>query len=488
VHRVTSAFADLIQRVASLRPRRGKPWFADIRSWPVLELPHWVIGFIGVVVLADVVSWGVAASRFQFHVHDVELFAALLLCVAATVELTRRVGENHGFVKDVYAIWELPVAILLPLAYAPVLPVIRFALTQWRIQRVPVHRRMLSAAALGLSYLAAGLVFRALAGSAHGLVAGPDGDAMTWMIFVAIGALTTWLVNQSLVLTAIKGSNPAVNLREEQFAREPIYNDLTEFCVAVLVTFCLAYSIVAVVFAFPFVSLLQRSLRHTRLLRDSQVDSKTGLLNAATWERRASAEVTRAVRTRTPLAVAMMDIDHFKLINDTYGHLIGDQIIKEIARTLNTLLRDYDIAGRFGGEEFSLLLPHTRAVDALRIAERVRANVADLWITVPGAASGERVHATVSIGVAALDSGSERQLPDLLAAADAALYRAKGGGRDQVQMISTTRGLSAVSTSGIGAAAEDRQEAPSVFQRMRSSLFRDNRPAALRHLGYLTCH
>jgi diguanylate cyclase (GGDEF)-like protein len=224
------------------------------------------------------------------------------------------------------------------------------------------------------------------------------------------------------------------------------------------------------------------------LLRDSQVDSKTGLLNAATWERRASAEVTRAVRTRTPLAVAMMDIDHFKLINDTYGHLAGDQIIKEIARTLSTLLRDYDVAGRFGGEEFSLLLPHTRAVDALRIAERVRASIAGLRVAAPGAAASERVHATVSIGVAALDSGSERKLPDLVAAADAALYRAKAGGRDQVQMISTTRGLSAVSTSGIGTAAEDHQEAPSVFQRIRSSLYRDTRPAVPRRPGHLIRH
>ena len=477
MHRVRLVLAGLAQRALGAWPLRGKPSFLDAKRWPVLELPRWLVGFIGVVVLADAVAWGVAASHFQFRVHDLELFAALLVCVTATVELTRRVGENHGFVKDVYAIWELPVAMLLPLAYAPALPVIRFALTQWRIQRVPAHRRMLSASAIGLSYLAAGLVFRALAGTVHGLVEDPGGHAMTWMIFVAIGAVTSWIVNQSLVLTAIKGSNPAINLREEQFAREPIYNDLTEFCVAVLVTFCLAYSVVAVFFAFPFVSLLQRSLRHTRLLRDSQVDSKTGLLNAATWERQASAEVTRAVRTKTPLAVAMLDIDRFKVINDTYGHLTGDQIIKEIARTLNTLLRDYDVAGRFGGEEFSLLLPHTRAVDALRIAERVRANIAGLRVIAPGAADGERVHVTVSIGVAALDSGSERQLPALVAAADAALYRAKAGGRDQVQMISTTRGLSAVSSApGLDdATAEGRQGPPSVFQRMLSSLYRHNR-------------
>ena len=117
------------------------------------------------------------------------------------------------------------------------------------------------------------------------------------------------------------------------------------------------------------------------------------------------------------------------------------------------MLREYDLAGRFGGEEFSLLLPQTRAVDAFRIAERVRADIAGLSIIAPGATGGERVHVTVSIGVAALDSGSVRKLNELMAAADAALYRAKAGGRDQVQMISTTRGLSAISGPGSEGAA-----------------------------------
>jgi hypothetical protein len=99
------------------------------------------------------------------------------------------------------------------------------------------------------------------------------------------------------------------------------------------------------------------------------------------------------------------------------------------------------VAGRFGGEEFVMLLPQTRAPDALRIAERVREHIARLPITGSG---GEHIRVTVSIGVAALDAGSSRQLTELLAAADAALYRAKASGRDQVQMISTSRGLSAV--------------------------------------------
>ena len=461
----------------AIRSRRGRSTglrafqaWREWRSWPVWELPRWVAGFVVVVVLGDAVVLGIAASKVSIHARDLELFAGLLICSAATVELTRRVGENLGFVKDVYAVWELPVAMLLPLVYVPLLPAVRTALTQWRIRRAPVYRRVFSAAAIGLSYVTAALVFRVLIRAVPGAAANPSGHALVWMPVVAVCAAVQWAINQVLIWTAIKGSNPAVSVREEQFAREPMYNDISELCVAVLVTFCLAYSWIALVFAFPFITLLQRSVRHARLLQDARADSKTGLLNAATWEREATAEVARAVRTRTPLALALLDIDRFKVINDTYGHLTGDEVLKEIAHTLNTLLREYDLAGRFGGEEFTLLLPQTRAVDAFRIAERVRSAISNLCIIAPGATGGERVHVTVSIGVAALDSGSKREYAELMAAADAALYRAKGGGRDQVQMISTTRGLSAVSSTPRavnGALAEG--QGPSLFRRAASS-------------------
>ena len=111
--------------------------------------------------------------------------------------------------------------------------------------------------------------------------------------------------------------------------------------------------------------------------------------------------------------------------------------------SLEGALRNYDRAGQFGGEEFSLLLPQTRAVDAFRIAERMRANIAGLSIIVPGVSGVEHVYVTVSIGVAALDSGGKRRYAELMAMADAALYMAKAGGRDQVRMLSTTWGLSA---------------------------------------------
>src|SRR5205823_8781165 len=106
------------------------------------------------------------------------------------------------------------------------LPVIRFALTQWRILRVPVYRRVFSAAAIGLSYVSAALAFRVLIHLVPGAAASPAGHALAWMAFVAVAAAAQWVVNQTLVLTAIKGSNPDVSLRDEQFAKEPIYNDI----------------------------------------------------------------------------------------------------------------------------------------------------------------------------------------------------------------------------------------------------------------------
>jgi diguanylate cyclase (GGDEF)-like protein len=444
-----------------------------VPDWPVWTLPAWLRAFITVVVLADAVVLGLAATSVSFNPRHPLLFAGLLACSAATVELTRRVGENAGMIKDVYATWELPAALLLPLVYVPLMPIIRLALTQWRIKRAPTYRRVFSAAVVGLSYVAAALTFHHLIRLAPGAAAHPASHALVWMLVAAACAAVQWTVNQILIWTAIKGSDPGVRFRDEQLTRDSMFNDVTELCVAVIVTFCVASSMIALLFAFPFITLLQRSLRHARLVEDSRLDAKTGLLNAATWERLATTELTRAVRTKSPLAIAMLDIDRFKVINDTHGHLVGDQVLKEIARMLTSQLRDYDLAGRFGGEEFSLLLPQIRSVNAIRLAERIRSSIAAMSIIAPGAVGGERVQVTVSIGVAALDAGTDRTFSQLMSAADAALYRAKGGGRDQVQMISTTRGLSAVSGAahGINGAARDDQAPaePSVFRRALTS-------------------
>jgi diguanylate cyclase (GGDEF)-like protein len=221
---------------------------------------------------------------------------------------------------------------------------------------------------------------------------------------------------------------------------EATRNDVAELCVAVLVTFAVAVNLLTIVFAVPLVTLLQRSFRHAQLVTASRIDSKTGLLNAATWEREATAEVARAVRTRTPLAVALVDIDHFKGVNDTFGHLTGDRALKAISRTFRIFLREYDLIGRFGGEEFALLLPHTTALDAYGIAERIREHIATTPLDAGDLPEGKHVQVTVSVGVAALgapwDTRSGSQITDMLAAADRALYGAKRAGRDQVCVVS----------------------------------------------------
>jgi diguanylate cyclase (GGDEF)-like protein len=450
--------------------RHPLPRVTSIKVWPIWSLQRWLLVFILTVIGTAVAAIGVSAWFVRITGHDLILFGILLGCTALAVELTRKAGEQGGAIVDVQGVWELPAAILLPPLYALLIPIARFTLVQFRVRRAPVYRRVFSAAAVSLSYGAASVTF-------HGLsdVLSPQGGTLNrtiWTLLVVLSALTELVLNKIIVMTAIKGSDPAASIRAQIFGRESLYNDVAEISIGALVTYGASGSLLLALAALPVVTLLQRSLRHVQLLTDSRADSKTGLLNAATWEHEATAEVIRAVRTRSPLAIAILDLDKFKTINDTYGHLVGDQVLKEIANTLNDMLRDYDLAGRFGGEEFSLLLPQTRAVDAFRIAERVRANIAGLSIIAPGSTGGERVHVTVSIGVAALDSGSRRELSELLAAADAALYRAKAGGRDQVQMISTTRGLSAISGPDADAdtARGGRSDGPSVFRRAQSSL------------------
>jgi diguanylate cyclase (GGDEF)-like protein len=446
-----------------------------VRSWRLWSVqPRWLVVFVLAVIAADLTALGVAVTATTITRSDLALFCLLLGCTVASMELTRKSGEQGGMIKDVHGVWELPTAIVLPPLFALLIPIIRIAMLQLRIRRAPVYRRAYSGAMLSLAYGAASVTFHGLSGLIPQEAGGGLSRGTVWTLVVAVSVLMKEVVNKSLLMTVIKASDPGATWRTEVFSREPLYNDGAEICTGVLVTYGVAGNPWLALAALPVVTLLQRSLRHVQLVNDSRADSKTGLLNAATWEREATTEIARAVRTRTPLAVALLDIDRFKVINDTYGHLAGDQVLKELARSLDSALRDYDRSGRFGGEEFSLLLPQTRAVDAFRIADRVRASIAGLSIIVPGATGGERVHVTVSIGVAALDAGSKREYAELMATADAALYRAKSGGRDQVQMISTTRGLSAISGTedadrADGAARGGRADAPSVFRRAQVS-------------------
>ena len=427
--------------MSSERCNRVRSHARAVREWPLWQLPRWLVAFIVVTTAGYVLAIVLALVAAPGHesLRDLWLCGLLLLCAALTVELTKRSGENAGLIKDVFAVWELPVAILLPPIYALLVPAFRLTLTQLRIRRVPTHRRVFTIAVIGLSYAGASLVFHSITGQGFGAATQPGQGATLWVCAVVAAAVTQWVVNTSLLFPAIKGADPTVSVRELYLARERVHNDVAELCVAVLVTLGIAVTPLTLFLAFPFVTLLQRSFRHVQLVNASRVDSKTGLLNAGTWEREAATEVARALRTHTSLAVALIDIDHFKTVNDSFGHLAGDRALRTIARALTIFLREYDLVGRFGGEEFALLLPQAKALDACRIAERIRSHIGSMPITVSDDPGAEPVTLSISIGVAALDArwdnSSGAQLTELLAAADGALYQAKRNGRDQVCVV-----------------------------------------------------
>lgn len=157
-------------------------------------------------------------------------------------------------------------------------------------------------------------------------------------------------------------------------------------------------------------------------------DALTGLLNHGASLTRLEEEHARQGRTGFPLAVLMADIDHFKNFNDTHGHEAGDCVLAAVAQQFRSACRPYDVVGRYGGEEFVVLLPATAAPEALLVAERVRTGVEGAAVPYDGL----ELRVTVSIGAASLGASSICEAQSLLRAADHALYRAKAAGRNRV--------------------------------------------------------
>jgi diguanylate cyclase (GGDEF)-like protein len=390
------------------------------------------VALVPAVALAALI---VSASGTVWRLSDLGKFVLLLGCGLVSVAATPRITYGQGgIVKDFLPVWVLPVAMLLPPFYALVAPVPLMALTQWRVHRGLTYRRVYSAASIGLAYAAASVIFRSFPASVTGHGIGLGLHAATWALAVGVCEVFGSLSHEVLIFSAIKMSDRTARFSEMMLNKEALHADFVEFDLGVLMTVVVAVSPVLAVFGVPTVLLVRRFLIHAQLVAQSRIDAKTGLLNVTTWEREAAAEVSRAVRTRTPLSVALVDIDHFKSVNDNYGHLVGDRVLRAVTDALSGQLRDYDRAGRFGGEEFVLLLPQTTERDARSIAERLRSHIAGLAVPVDDSDDSACVTLTISVGVAAM-SETSRELTDLLAAADAALYYAKQAGRNRTHVF-----------------------------------------------------
>ena len=172
---------------------------------------------------------------------------------------------------------------------------------------------------------------------------------------------------------------------------------------------------------------LNNSLNHEDLQRVAALDALTGVYNRRFGLQRLTEEFGRATRSGDPLGLLMLDLDHFKDVNDTYGHLVGDRVLQTVVRAARQVLREGDVLLRYGGEEFVIVLPGAGRDDVVRMAERVRRAAAEAIVT----EGDQRIGVTVSIGAAGLPDSRSTSPSELIGLADAALYTAKSNGRDR---------------------------------------------------------
>ena len=185
------------------------------------------------------------------------------------------------------------------------------------------------------------------------------------------------------------------------------------------------------------------------------VDSLTGLHNKYYFQRTFQKEFQRSERSKSPMSLFFLDIDHFKGTNDTYGHLAGDYVLRKIGEILLRNMREYDICGRYGGEEMTIALPATPVDAAASVAERLRATIENFEFRY----QETLIPTTVSIGVASTENIDVSSPEDLLQAADEALYKAKQGGRNKVVVAHRTN--QNADTQAGGTAARKREPFPS---------------------------
>ena len=427
-----------VQDAAKERQRENRggsswPW-----SWqcPLFREPLSLIGYVTGVLACYLALTGWETASTPLTSGDLSLFAALMCCGAVCVEASSRLGQPTGVWRDLLSAWWLPVALLLPPLYALAAPAVLGLLSFVRVRHGSVYRRVFSGAALGLSGALASALFHWLTPMAPRSLAGvwlaypgpnawlmrPQQAAAAFACAVVFGVL-----NAGLVAVAAWLVDPDSRLADMLWDRERMLLDLTETCVGILVTIACALSTLLLAVALPPVVLLQRSLLHSQLKAQARTDSKTGVLNAGAWQGEASLAVDRARRRRESVAVLLADVDYFKRVNDTHGHLTGDAVLRTLASEMRQQVRESDLVGRFGGEEFAILLNGTTATEACLVAERIRRGAGVVRVLTKDMIVG----ATVSIGVAVLGRHGD-DLYELLDSADKALYRAKGAGRDRV--------------------------------------------------------
>ncbi len=276
---------------------------------------------------------------------------------------------------------------------------------------------------------------------AHDLLRGPPRDRHTGRVLAGIaGAALAWLVasaTTSVLAAVLAGLTYLVvtdgpTLLAGVRRRRPSGDPVSSAALGVLLGLCAQFTPFAAVFVLLPAAYLQRSARGRALRHAATHDPKTGLWNHAAWQTLSSAALA-GPRARARSAVLMVDLDHFKRLNDSYGHHAGDDVLTGVATVLQTMTRRGDVVARFGGEEFSILLPGVTGPEACVVAERIRDRIAALTVVTtdlrgrPVTISG----VTASIGIATTGQAAPN-VEALLVNADRLLYQAKERGRNRV--------------------------------------------------------
>jgi diguanylate cyclase (GGDEF)-like protein len=430
-----------------MRPRRNGP--TGLRHWSVWTLHRRVLIVVLVVEVVALVTLAASALAGGGSVPDGGAWIVLVLLVAGAVSTEASIGVERLRLRsdesphiDLSSVWALAAAILLPGLVASGVAVALYAhiyVRIWRRTGVPPYRFLFSTATVVLAVLAASFMV-------HVFGTGDPFRTAGGLASVLLAMLAYAVVNMALVAAVIvlSGDNRTIGA----FVAVVAHGDEAVLEFATLSMGVLMAGAVAsfgpeyAVLVLPPLIVLHRTVLVRQLEQAASTDSKTGLLNASAWHAQAGREVRRAERISTQASVLVLDLDHFKLVNDQHGHLVGDQVLAAVAEAVRAEVRDDDLVGRFGGEEFVVLLRGDEGAgsrsSAEAVAERIRLRVAGLRVRVPGLHDPYVVdHLTVSIGGATLpDDGQD--LGGLLEAADAAMYQAKHAGRNQIRMGAPT--------------------------------------------------
>ena len=428
--------------IHSVRPRARRSREAW-RGWAIWRDPRSYVTYALAVDLLAVV-WAVyAVATTRWELGSIAAVGLLIAMAMLFEEGARRAARlrlrlSGDLKRDMTSVWVVASAAALRPGHAVVLLFVLVGYIWFRQQRPAgerLSRKAFNASVILVGALTASRSVEITRDALHGV---PLALAVSLSILVAIivyAAVNRALVTGGLLLVKVRGVGLLGSRDDNLF-------ELATLCLGGLTALAIMHQPWLAALALVPMIALQRGALVRELEVAAMTDTKTGLLNATAWEQLAQRELARSRREKYDLAVLIIDLDRFKLVNDRFGHLVGDEVLKGIGRCLSAETRDYDTVGRFGGEEFVAVLPETSAADAVGVAERIRAavNSTSVHDLVSNAdRSGGADMLSVSIGVACSGVDGD-ELIDLLYEADRALYYAKENGRNQVQRARPSEG------------------------------------------------